>query len=256
MVRSKNDILYMGDTSLDGAAGYLAGLLSHWKLGFDYVPSDQPYVPAEANFDYRLVVLSDYPSKNLGPVAQQMIADAVAGGAGLLMVGGWESFCGFGGDWAGTILAEALPVHIGSVDDRVNCDQPALLRCRQGDHPINLGLPWDQRPPTVGGFNRVTPKPSARVLLEVERFSARVDGDRFAFATLDVHPMLVVRQHGRGRAAALATDLAPHWVGGMVDWGDEPGRRVTAQAPGSWGIEVGNLYAKFVHQLIHWTGNF
>ncbi len=42
---------------------------------------------------------------------------------------------------------------------------------------------------------------------------------------------LVVGQHGRGRTAALATDVAPHWVGGLVDWGDRArrpggGRRV------------------------------
>ena len=56
----------------------------------------------------------------------------------------------------------------------------------------------------------------------------------------------------RGRTAALATDLAPHWVGGLVDWGD--GERVVAQAPGSWPIEVGNFYAQFIANLLTWTG--
>ena len=64
--------------------------------------------------------------------------------------------------------------------------------------------------------------------------------------------MLVLGAADRGRTAALMTDLAPHWVGGFVDWGD--GERVTAQAPGSWQIEVGNLYAQFVANLLAWTG--
>ena len=43
-----------------------------------------------------------------------------------------------------------------------------------------------------------------------------------------IHPVLVIGTAGHGRAAAFASDIAPHWVGGFVDWGDS---RVTAQAP-------------------------
>jgi hypothetical protein len=49
-----------------------------------------------------------------------------------------------------------------------------------------------------------------------------------------------------------AADVAPHWVGGLVDWGD--GERVTARAPGSWEIEVGNFYSQLVANLLAWTG--
>jgi hypothetical protein len=49
----------------------------------------------------------------------------------------------------------------------------------------------------------------------------------------------------------LATDVAPHWVGGFVDWGDQ---RV-AQAVANDGIEVGNWYARFFRNLLVWTGN-
>jgi hypothetical protein len=52
----------------------------------------------------------------------------------------------------------------------------------------------------------------------------------------------------------MATDLAPHWVGGLVDWGDDP--RVAAQDQGSWQIEVGNFYAQFVANLLAWAGQF
>ena len=66
--------------------------------------------------------------------------------------------------------------------------------------------------------------------------------------------MLVLGTHGQGRTAALTTDLAPHWVGGLVDWGD--GERVKAQAAGGFEIEVGNFYAQLVANLLVWTGQF
>jgi uncharacterized membrane protein len=168
------------------------------------------------------------------------------------MIGGWESFCGHGGDWANTILANGIPVVISESDDRVNCDQPALM-VKTTEHPIASTLPWVQRPPTVGGFNRFKSRVGATTVLEVQRFSAgHPNADRFTFEPLGARePMLVVGALGKGRTAALATDLAPHWVGGFVDWGNQ---RVTATAPGSWQIEVGSDYAQFVRNLLTWTG--
>ena len=45
---------------------------------------------------------------------------------------------------------------------------------------------------------------------------------------------------------ALATDVAPHWVGGFVDWGKE---RVVADVGDDF-IDVGNWYARFFRQLL------
>ena len=104
----------------------------------------------------------------------------------------------------------------------------------------------------MGGFNRVVARPGSEALLLVQRFRVAYDAGRFEFTPIEQDPMLVIGTHGRGRTAALATDLAPHWVGGLVDWGD--GERVTAQAPGSWRIEVGNFYSQFVANLLTWTG--
>lgn len=241
-------ILYLGDTALSGAAGYLAGLMTSFGWEFDYVPSHQA-TDAEAIAGRRLVVLSDYPAKMLSPKAHDRLVAEVRAGAGLLMIGGWESYCGLGGDWAGTPVGDALPVAIATTDDRVNCDQPAVA-VRVAEHPILSGLPWDERPPTIGGFNRIAPKPTSTTLLELHRFSARHRAGSTDFALRDRHPLLVVGALGAGRTAALATDLAPHWVGGFVDWGDG---RVTATAPGSWGIEVGSAYAAFVRNLLAWT---
>ena len=169
-------VLYLGDTSLLGAAAYLAGLIHRAGWALDYVPS---HLPADAElFDQprSLYVLSDYPASRLSLPLQQRLVQAVDAGAGLLMIGGWESYHGCGGDWDQTAVAAALPVEISRTDDRVNCDQPALVRYVQ-DHPAVEGLPWISRPPCIGGFNRFQPKSDAKVLLETQRFRAFRDGE-------------------------------------------------------------------------------
>jgi len=245
-------ILYLGDTSLSGGAAYLAGLLSVWDFPFDYLPSDMPISAKHLEVPRKLIILSDYPSRLFDRPLQETLRQHVRGGAGLLMIGGWESYCGLGGNWAGTPVAEMLPVHIGTEDDRINCDQPALIE-KVVDHPAAGALMWNDRPPTVGGFNLFTPKLGSTTVLEVQRFAVTVGRREFEWLPTERHPMLVVGTHGQGNVAALATDLAPHWVGGLVDWGHT---RVTAQAPGSWQIEVGSEYAAFIRNLISWTGNF
>jgi hypothetical protein len=248
-------ILYMGDTSINGAAAYLAGLMTAWGWNFDYIPSDQPIEPASITDSRRLFILSDYPSRLMPAQVQRAIADRIAQGAGLLMIGGWESYCGHGGNWAGTTIAEILPVKIASTDDRINCDQPALVT-RKMDHPITQGLPWNDRPPTIGGLNRIEPKPGAQVLLQVQRFAAKsrdsAQGPIITFQPTEQHPLLIVGQHQQGRTASLATDVAPHWVGGLVDWGTG---RTTGHARGSHAVEVGDQYAAFLRKLLDWTGS-
>jgi uncharacterized membrane protein len=248
-----NHVLYCGDSSLSGAAGYLAGLMSRFGIGYDYLPSDRDLESEFASQPRKLFILSDFAAGRMLPPVQQILLDQVhQHGAGLLMIGGWESFHGHGGNWDGSPLAGALPVEISSEDDRINCDQPALL-IRQEEHPIVSGLPWEARPPTVGGFNRVIPRPKSQTVLLVQRFQATFAQGRFEFEAREQDPMLVLGAHGAGRTACLMTDLAPHWVGGLVDWGDD--QRITAQAAGSWQIEVGNFYAQLVASLLAWTGN-
>lgn len=244
-------VLYLGDLSLATAAGYLTGLMTMWDVGYDYLPTDAA-VNGEAAQPRDLFVISDYPAKHMPDEVQDTIIRRVEAGAGLLMIGGWESFHGFGGDWDNTRLAEILPVEIDHEDDRVNCDQPTMVRCVKKSHPIVDGLPWNERPPMIGGFNRFTPKPNAEVLLDVQRFEAHCVNGNMNFRPVEVQPLLVVGRHGRGRVACLATDIAPHWVGGLVDWGSGP--RITTEAPGSWAIEVGTYYAQFLHNLIRWAG--
>jgi uncharacterized membrane protein len=87
-------------------------------------------------------------------------------------------------------------------------------------------------------------------VLESTPFSVTRVGDNYRFVPGKRSPLLVLGQYGNGRTAALATDVAPHWVGGLVDWGDW---RVVQDVEGSF-IDVGNWYARFFRNLLVWTG--
>lgn len=246
-------VIYCGDTTLDSAAAYLAGLICHWGHELTYLASDQRFEPEileGLSTQQAVFVFSDYPSTQIEKETQQAVLDKVAAGAGLVMIGGWESFHGVGGDWDGTPIGNALPVEISSQDDRVNCDRPVFVDALQPEHSITVGLPWKKRPPVIGGFNRLTARSDGETLLEAVTHSAEKTSSGFAISEVQRNPLLVVGHHGEGRTAALATDVAPHWVGPLVDWGDG---RVSAAAPGTEGVEVGILYATFLEQLLSWA---
>lgn len=241
--------LYCGDTALNGAASYLASLLTLWGIPFDYVPSDQPLSLSRIPSSGDLFIFSDYPAGHVDPDVSKEILDRVSAGAGLLMIGGWESFRGLGGHWDQSPLGNALPVSISSEDDRMNCDGPVFVVPAATPHPVTDQLPWTDRPPLIGGFNRFEADADATVLLEAVQMTARHQDGSFILERQATHPLLVTGTLGHGKTAALATDVAPHWIGPMVDWGDT---RVTASAPGTDGVEVGNWYAQFFRQLILW----
>ncbi|HEY0983593.1 glutamine amidotransferase [Schlesneria sp.] len=252
-------ILYCGDTDLNGAASYLAGMLTTWNFNFQYIPSNQRISIADLEKPRSLLILSDYPAANFAPECQEAALKLIQQGCGLLMIGGWESYHGFGGDWNGTPLAAALPVEIAAQDDRMNFDQSAWL-VPATEHPAISGLPWLTRPPAIGGMNHVTPKPDSKVVLEAHTFKATYAGTSnsadssnsgWSFTPDQKYPALVTGQYGKGRTASFLSDVAPHWVGGFVDWGLP---RVTGQAAQSQGIEVGHDYASFWKQLLTWTG--
>ncbi len=241
-------ICYLGDDTVQGAAGYLIGVMSRFGLAFDHVPSSESPDAKFASRQYALYVVSDYPSARFRAGEMEHIARCVENGSGLAMFGGWESFFGRLGEYHRSPLAEVLPVVMLDRDDRRNSAQPCLVE-KVCEHPILDGLPWDE-PPGIGGYNLVSAKPNAQTLLWAVHYSVRWQGGEFDFRRGQSVPLFVVGSHGQGRTAALATDVAPHWVGGLVDWGD---RRVHQEIPGGF-IEVGNWYAEFFRNLLVWTG--
>ena len=243
--------LYFGDDDMTRAAAYLCGIMTHYDIPFARVDSSQSPPNDLGKTHYDAFIISDYPREKFKPGQMETICEAVKNGAGLVMFGGWESYYGRLGEYHKTVLADALPVNMLDHDDRRNLPQGVLLSPLKS-HPILDGLPWET-PPFVGGLNLLTTKPGAEVLLSGLPLAIRANGSGFDFATeAKTYPMLVVGQYGRGRTVALATDVAPHWVGGFVDWGK---KRITPQLPNGGFVEIGDDYAKFFAQLLHWVKN-
>jgi len=119
-------ILYAGDDDLSGAAAYLGGVMAHYGLDFDHVPSSAD-MPDGALDGRKLLILSDYPAARFAPGRLDRVVELTRGGMGLLMIGGWESFTGQSGLYGPTPLAAALCVEMSAADDRVNCDQPCVM---------------------------------------------------------------------------------------------------------------------------------
>ncbi|MBN2290203.1 MAG: hypothetical protein JXQ83_12790 [Candidatus Glassbacteria bacterium] len=238
---SAKKILYMGDDSLQGAAAYLGAMLTHAGFSFEHRPSSQATQIDPGDDSTGLFIISDYPASNLTYPNQQALAQRVSEGAGFLMIGGWESFHGLKGEYHRDPVADILPVECMHSDDRMNYCQGAVPVLRR-EHPCLAGLPWD-KPPVVCGFNKVAVREGAEYVLALRLLE--ITGEKVSFAR-EEFPLLVFGRHGEGRTAALTTDLAPHWVGGWVDWGKQ---RLTARAEGGNEVEVGCFYAQFISQL-------
>lgn len=237
-------ILYMGDDHLQGAAAYLGGVLTHHKLPFIHIPSTQSISATDLR-GHAAYILSDFPAVNLDEAAMGQLVAEVNAGSGLLMIGGWESFHGKAGEYAGSAIEEALPVVCMRSDDRVNYCQGLVLEA-QGNHPILSGIDFSE-PPVVCGYNRVTPKSDSSTIISLRPIQVQ-SGD-ISLCSERI-PLLVLSQCGAGRSAAFATDFAPHWVGGLVDWGVP---RIGAGAEGGGAVEVGSTYAALIGNLVRWV---
>ena len=155
---------------------------------------------------YDVVMLSDIGANTLllhpdtfersepQPDRLAAIRDYVAIGGGLVMVGGYLTFQGIDGKarYAGSPVEEALPVTLQTGDDRIEAPAGTQPVVHAPEHPILEGLPeaW----PMLLGYNRVTTKPDATLLVSVGN-----------------DPLIVTGGFGQGRAAAFTSDCGPHW---------------------------------------------
>jgi uncharacterized membrane protein len=121
-------------------------------------------------------------------------------GRGLLMAGGYLSYQGMDGmaRYHGTPLEECLPVRCLPHSDGLEIPEGLAPRI-VADHPALGGLTGDL--PLILGLNRLVPRGGAdgTVLAEADYRGCR-------------YPLLAVRQFGKGRTAAWATDIGPHWM--------------------------------------------
>jgi uncharacterized membrane protein len=244
-----NKILYLGDTNLKAQAAYLAGIMNHYGIDFDYLPSDENFKDTLLNEKYSAIILSDYPSSNFTKDQLEKLIFKIKDGTGLLMIGGWESFTGNSGGYNNTVFKQALPVIMQDDDDRMNCSNPCIID-KNCEHEIINNLPFENNAPVIGGFNNLKAKESGKVILSVRKYNVCKQNGEFSFSFSDSAPLLITGQFGTARTAAFTSDVAPHWVGGFVDWGNQ---RITGRAEGAEQIEVGNRYAEFFRNLILWV---
>lgn len=134
-----------------------------------------------------------------------LIADFVANGGGLLMVGGYLTFQGIQakGNYKGTPVEDVLPVTLQATDDRREQPQGVIPEILLPNHPIVSELSgW----PHFLGFNTST---------------ARSDAD--LIACFGEHPFIAARKVAKGRSAIFSADCGPHWgPPEFVNWDGYP----------------------------------
>ena len=172
-----------------------------------------PFTAAELAA-YDCVILSDigantllihpdtFTKSKVLPNRLEAIAEYVANGGGLIMVGGYLTFQGIDAKarYAGTPVEAALPVTIALNDDRVEAPQGVVPAVVDAEHAIVAGLSgtW----PALLGYNRFTAKSGASTV-----------------ASVGADPLIVAGTSGKGRAVAFASDCGPHWAPPpFVEW--------------------------------------
>jgi uncharacterized membrane protein len=236
-------LLYCGDDTLAQAARYLYGALRHLGWEVRYVPSRQRLTVRHLGPEYAAIILSDYPSRMIERAAWPALVGKISQGTGLLMIGGWGSFHGYDGNYQRTPLSKILPVRCLAGDDRVNAMQGAVIIPEKAAGRVP-SLPSCKNSPLVFGYNKVKPKPGARILLSVRQL--KIDLPRLSLQG-EKQPLLVTGEYGLGRLVCFMSDLAPHWAGGLPDWGRSKVRFPNAQ--GQY-MEVGADYLRFINGLI------
>ena len=158
---------------------------------------------------FDVYIVGDLDAAALGDQQLARLAEAVREGAGLVTLGGYQTY-GRGG-YAETALADVLPVEMdrsrrSRPDSERTANQlpgPLAVRLARA-HPItDLGGEdpaqiWGQLPPLKGANRWVGAKvaPGVQVLLESPEGA----------------PLLVIGEYGKGRIASLAVDSTYVWL--------------------------------------------
>jgi len=247
------NILFAGDSPVGGAANYLLGILNHVRANCLHIPPGKCLQSKHVKHGRDVIILSDYSAKDVSRSVQGEIVEQVRSGAGLLMIGGWGSFSGPFGHWQGTAIESLLPVVCSKTDDRLNFPSGALM-LPTAKHAAIRGVNFG-KPPIIAGLNKTRAKQGSVTVLEARPIEVTPAvarrGYQVGLKTQGV-PLLVVSEAAHPRTAALMTDLAPHWCGGMLDWGQ---RRVKMKVNSEIWVETGHLYVQFVASLLKWLGS-
>lgn len=184
---------------------------------YRWIPSDtESSWPIDLDDDfqpgkYDVYILGDLNAAAVGDKQLGELAAAVSSGAGLVTLGGFESYDA--GGYGATPLAAVIPLNMDSA--RRSRGGPEAESANQIAGPVNLQLAkvhpitelggtdpagiWKQLPPLLGANRWSGPKvaPGVSVLLES--------------ADDDHAPLLVIGEYGGGRVASLAFDSTWRW---------------------------------------------
>lgn len=201
---------YFSSTVYETGIGFLQKALENSNVDLIHLPghlaAEQFPFTMEALMDYQVVILSDLGANTLllppevwlhgksVPNRLNLLRDWVLAGGGLAMCGGYYSFSGIygGAKYYRTPIEEILPVNIYTFDDRVERPEGLIPEIVADSHAIVQGIPtpW----PYLLGFNELQLKPDATLIARVGEY-----------------PLLAVRDTGKGRTLAWASDIGPHW---------------------------------------------
>jgi uncharacterized membrane protein len=163
----------------------------------------------EELFAYRGIILGSVEAAAFSPEQMRMLADFVSKrGGGLLMLGGRRAFVE--GGWAGTPLAEALPVVLDAPAGRPAEPTVSWLNVRPtrdgATYPVTQiadsaasTTKWEDLPPVTTVNHIYAVKPGATVLLSA------VDNRR------QEQVVLAVQRYGRGKALAMPIQDSFQW---------------------------------------------
>jgi uncharacterized membrane protein len=187
---------------------------------------------------FKVVVLGDLDASFMNTQQQRDLEQVVRDGAGLLMIGGSNSFAP--GGWGNTTLAALMPVSLEKLTPaQINTPFVPQLTSVGAAHPIfrNIASYFLAADGRRGPGERV-PELSGCVALGPPKAGASV---------LAVHPkenvagqpatVLAVQQYGKGRTAALAADTTYLWSLSMRALGKE------------------SPYDRFWGQMIRWLAS-
>ena len=243
-------VLYAGDSPAGGPANYLLGILTHIRAQYVHVPPATRLNEKLLSIPFDVFIFSDYSRKQLPVRSERFIAKRIDEGAGLLMIGGWGSFSGPFGGWNGSLIEKRLPVTCLGRDDRLNFSGGALA-CPLRKHPVLEAVTFNP-PPVICGLNRVRPKKNSTVILSARKIFSKNRGKGSLSLAKPGEPLLVIHGNRSLRTAAFATDAAPHWCGGLVDWGGNSRR---LHVKDDIGVEVGATYIRFFSNLVQWLAD-
>jgi uncharacterized membrane protein len=222
-------------TSTNGATAFNAALAAEGiavtQIGGDRCASEFPH-NLDALAQYQAVVISDVgaltllvtPDARAGRVSVnrlEVLKTYVENGGGLMLAGGYMGFQGMFATarFHDTPVEDVLPVRCLPFSDGMEAPQGLQASILQLSHPIFAGVEGPL-PPILG----------------MNKLEFRQDGLSELLATCHHRgtdwPLLAVRNHGRGRTIAWATDIGPHWLSqDFLGW---------------------PLYGRLMANMIHW----